>query len=71
MINTSKGISMIIHKNPSVLVSKISFLIPQFLFLFLRDLTSLKSGFKDKDTVGDHKCNSTPIKYLTINYGYK
>jgi hypothetical protein len=62
---------MIIHNNPSVLVSKISFLIHLFLFLFLRDLTSLKSGFKDKDTVGDHKCNSTPIKYLTINYGYK
>jgi hypothetical protein len=54
MINTSKEITMIIHNNSSVLASKISFLIHLFFILFPRDLTSLRSGIKEKDTVGDH-----------------
>ena len=51
MINTSKGITMTIHNNPSVLLSKISLSIYLFLFLFPRDLTSLGSGIKDIDIV--------------------
>lgn len=54
MINTSNGITVIIHYNPTVLVSEIFLNSSLFMLLFPRDLPFFVSVIKNKDSVGDH-----------------